>query len=761
MLRDLRKSLREQARASAGAAVSAGPGPAQAPQPTPAPPMPALGLLATAEAPDAAVLAAMIAKARAVLPALATSLQRLDPWQLAAATAPARRAVVRAQVGSGKTAVLAHRVLWLHTVHGVALERMAVTTFTTRAAAQLVDRLTQLLPEPPPAGAFRLFGTLHGVARTLLLGELDLQPTGWRADFGVLDEDSALDMLQTLVRRHNLDVKYPAQWLARLEALRLGRPVRRGNMRADDDLAQLAERYADEKRAQNVMDFADLIAQAGDCVARASAPLLAALVVDELQDCAPAEVALVAALAARSDHFFAVGDPNQSIYGWRGSSPHVFDDLSERLQCDSFVLPNNYRSTPEILATAQAALGRAGQGGALVATRAAGSRAVVLQHHTPQQEAMYLARRFAHLHQAGAPFRQMAVLARTRRQLATVREHLQQQGVPCADPPSGGWHDRPAAAWLLRLLAGAGPGEPQRLREALIDNRYGFGTAKLLGKPKPAASLALADASAAEFWRCHLQQNPGSAGSQLQRQRAEILTFLANLQDLPALDQPDVYQRLELSQRLRPTHRDHARDVRDVRQALRQLATARTKHPSWQEALRALQAEGPQADADADGVQLLTLHAAKGLEFDHVVVSGCNQGIIPLAAAYADPDALAEERRLLFVGLSRARETLEISWHMQPAMAQGMAMPSEWLLALPAAVCRFADQPESAAPLVQPAEPTPPEDPAWPVGCAVRHAKYGAGTVLRSGDGEVLVDFGKLGQRPFSLLLCPLQRQAG
>lgn len=730
------------------------------PQAGTATPGSAPGLLRSAEPPDARAVALGIAKAHAVLPGLAQSLERLDPWQQAAATAPVLRAVVRAQVGSGKTAVLAHRVLWLHTVHGVALDRMAVTTFTTRAAAQLIDRLTQLLPEPPPAGAFRLFGTLHGVARTLLLGELDLQPTGWRPDFGVLDEDGSLDMLQTLVRHHGLDVKFPAQWLARLEALRLGRPVRRGNMKADDDLAQLADLFAAEKRAQNVMDFADLIGEAGACLARDTAPLLSALVVDELQDCAPGEVALVAALAGRSEHFFAVGDPNQAIYGWRGSNPHVFDDLTDRLQCESFVLPNNYRSTPEILGAAQAALGRMAQGGALQPTRATGGKVVVLQHHTPQQEAMYLARRFAQLHQAGTPFRQMAVLARTRRQLAVVREHLQQQGVPCADPPSGGWHDRPAAAWLLRLLAGSLQGDPQPLRDALIDNRYGFGTAKLLGKPKAATDLlrSAGQANAAEYWHHHLEQNPGTAGTQLWRQRAEVRTFLTNLQGLQALAEPDVFQQLDLTQRLRPTHRDHARDIRDVRQALRQLTVALTKHPSWQEALRALQAEGPQADADADGVQLLTLHAAKGLEFDHVVVSGCNQGILPLAAAYADPDALAEERRLLFVGLSRARETLEVSWHMQPAMAQGMPMPSEWLLALPAAVCRFADQAEPLhpAPVAQPAAVM--EDPGWPVGCAVRHAKYGTGTVLRSGDGEVVVDFGKLGEKPFSLLLCPLQR---
>ncbi len=755
MLRDLRKSLRDQKR---NGQAAADPPLAAPPSTDAAQPLVAQVSLPKrqppAELPRPDALAARIEQARAALPGLANSLQRLDLWQQTAATTPATRAVVRAQVGSGKTAVLAHRVLWLHMVQGIALEQMAVTTFTTRAAAQLVDRLIHLLPEPPAAGAFRLFGTLHAVARTLLQSDLDLQGSGWQPGFGVLDEAGSLEMLQTLVRQHSLDVKFPAQWLSRLDGLALGKPVRRGNMRSDDDLQQLAERFAAERRLTNVMNFDDLICQAGAAMATSLAPLLGAVVVDELQDCAPGEVRLVQALAQRSSQFFAVGDPNQSIYGWRGSNPRVFDELTTSLQCDTFDLPNNYRSTPEILAAAQAALGQIGQGSALNSTRATGTKVLVIQHHTPQHEAMYLARRFAQLNQGGVRWSQLAVLARTRRQLAVIREHLQQQGVPCAEPPSGGWRDRPAAAWLLRLLDSAIDTDPQRLRDVLLDNRYGFGTAKLLGKPKPVGIEPTE--SAAQFWIQHLRAQPGTPGSQLQRQRTEVVAFLQTLLQLQWPMHGDPVADLGLLPRLRPTHRDHARDLRDVRQALQQLMLTSEVQPDRRAALHTLQADGPQALGDQEGVQLLTLHAAKGLEFEHVVLSGCNQGIIPLAAAYADRDALDEERRLLFVGLSRARDSVEISWHMQPAMGQGMPMPSEWLLAMPAAACQFSDRAEALLPA--PLPQTQPCTAEWPAGTAVRHAKYGPGAVLRSDASEVVVHFGKFGEKPFALLLCPLQK---
>lgn len=718
-------------------------------------------------APDAAILAERLAEVARVAPSLADSLQRLDPWQQWAATCAAPRAVVRAQVGSGKTAVLAHRVLYLHLVRGVALRDMAVATFTTRAAQQLVERVSGLLSRPAEPQDYGLFGTLHGVCRTLLQLRLPLQNLGWQPDFRVVDEDRATALLTDLVRAHGLRVQFPNQLRARLgQWRRTGQSLRAG-VPVVDDLARLATIYDAEKRARNVMDFDDLIGAAAALLRADSGQLVQALVVDELQDCAPAEVELLTALAPRSASFFAVGDPNQSIYGWRGSDPFVFGTLSESLQCSTFDLPNNYRSTPEILSAARATLGKAASGAALNATRPTGARVSVLRHHNPHQEALYLARRLQSLAEAGVAWPRMAVLARTRRQLSGLREVLQSQGIPCAEPPGASWSERPAAAWLLQVLRALPDREPLALRNLLIDKQYGLAGGRELGKPKAPGPDVRAHAALQAQLAALFVRKPDA-----ERNLAPVRDFLERLGAL-SVGAPAVtagaagtaqwlWQALELQSVLRPAHRDYQRDAGHVRAALEQLVEVQALCQDWSAAARLVLDGDPAQQADADGIAMLTLHASKGLEFDHVFLSGCNQGVLPLASAYASPADLAEERRLLFVGLTRARDSAEVSWHMQPALAQGMAMPSEWLLAIPAHSCDWVEQvspvPTTATPVTALATPVQAADPTWSTGLAVTHAKYGAGTVVGVRDGEVCVEFGKLGEKAFSLLLCPLRR---
>jgi DNA helicase-2/ATP-dependent DNA helicase PcrA len=168
-------------------------------------------------------------------------------------------------------------------------------------------------------------------------------------------------------------------------------------------------------------------------------------------------------------------------------------------------------------------------------------------------------------------------------------------------------------------------------------------------------------------------------------------------------------------------------------------------------------------------VKLLTLHAAKGLEFRHVFISGVNQGMVPLASTWGDPAADAEERRLLFVGITRAKDEVELSYHTQPAHAQALAMPSPYLLPLPVASTRWLDAPE-ATPEASPVfgagirgqaqsaseEDVAPQVSPWRQGQAVRHARYGAGIITKISDGMVFCEFAKLGERSFPEKMCPL-----
>ncbi|MBM4344594.1 MAG: ATP-dependent helicase [Deltaproteobacteria bacterium] len=712
-------------------------------------------------------LDSFVGAALANQPALLRSIQRLDASQRAAVTAPARATLVRAPVGSGKTTVLAHRVLWLHHAMAVPLRRIAALTFTQAAAQELVGRVESLVQDPGQGDGFTWFGTFHGVARAALARHMDGSPVS------VCDEAHSRDLLARVGASARLGKRQLASMWDDLALLRRGAT----HGWTAERLARATElllAYKAELAAQGKVDFDGLNERFADWAKTApdaAVPLW--VVVDELQDCSELELRSLAALRRPETGLFAVGDPDQAIYGWRGGRGDVFEHLAATWPASVVALDSNYRSTPQIGRAASAAIGRTGRA-QVHHIRGAGAAVCVRRHPSAQLEGLYLADRLRVLRGQGAAWPGMAVLARTREQLAVLRTVLTDAGIPCA---KGGraddWGDRPAAHWLLRLLAaldGTGEAGVIDLRAALTAKPFA------VGKPStwPAPWLRKACASAPEAPAVvHCAQAAREEGART------FLNLLAALEaavpaGAPASDAAAVEAHLGLAARLHPSHRDHLRDLGHVRQVLAQLIALRG-NAGWTfaAAARSALADRPPADAAAlpdDGVALRTFHAAKGLEFDHVFVSGCNQGVVPLATAFADRAQWSEERRLLYVAMTRARDTLELSWLAQPPIRGGMPMPSEWLLALPADATHWADEfggADRSAPAGQksmaPTAPAAPVDDAavvanavWPPGTSVRHPKYGAGTVLRCDETQVHVAFGKLGERSFSLLLCPL-----
>jgi superfamily I DNA/RNA helicase len=433
-------------------------------------------------------------------------------------------------------------------------------------------------------------GTFHGVARTLLGRALPVERLGWRRGFTVLDEDGSAALWDRLIAEHGLKVGHRRTLRRRLQALGAGS--------APPALARLGALAAARKRAENTMDFDDLITNVvallpGDAsVAQRGVPPRW-LLVDELQDCEPRELALVQALRGPATRVFAVGDPLQAIYGWRGSAPAGFDAAVAALGARHYGLPVSYRSTRAILDGACAVLGlQSAVSGALIPAREGGEAIVVRRHHDPVAEAVYLGDRIAGLCATGYARRELAILVRLRAQAECLRRVLADRAVPLAES------------------------------------------------------------------------------------------------DDPAVD----------------------------------------------------------------AVRLLTLHAAKGLEFRRVFVSGVNQGLMPLIHGRTDD---AEERRLLFVGITRARDGVELGYHACPDQPQALGLPSPYLAALPATLVDWREGSELSAAVA--AITAAPADAAWRPGQAVRHPRYGAGLVRGVADGIVECDFGNFGVRAFPLRLCPLE----
>ncbi|MEZ6196956.1 MAG: UvrD-helicase domain-containing protein [Planctomycetota bacterium] len=401
---------------------------------------------------DDAAVAARLASLSSSHPALATRLRALDPEQRAAILAEGESVLVEAQVGSGKTTVLAHRVLTLHLAEGVPLEEMAVLTFTRKAAREITDRVRGLLEAPPPPEAFAGFGTFHAVARSLLERSGRLDRFGRRPGFGVLDAAARRALLLEIAREAGLVLRYEKKLDRRLEAARAGR-WRYGAMRKDDDLPRLVALYEEEKRRRNVFDFDDLVERALEIVPELEPERRPRwIVVDELQDCDERQLAFLAAWAGEGTRFFGVGDPRQVIYSWRGSRPEIFAAFESRFGARRVTLARNYRSRPAILAVAGAVLGA--QAGPLRAAREGGRPVVVRRHHDPLAETVYLTARIRALLEEGCAPGEIAVLTRTREPLAALEEGLAAAGLPVArrgvdrEPERRELRD-----WLLRLLA--------------------------------------------------------------------------------------------------------------------------------------------------------------------------------------------------------------------------------------------------------------------------------------------------------------------
>lgn len=407
-------------------------------------------------APDAELspeLAKRLAELASSHPALHASLSRLNPAQSAAVLTDQPATLVRAQVGSGKTTVLVHKVLYLHAVLRVPLAEIAVLTFTNKAAREIRQRLTAMAvamagENDDSAGDAWLIGTFHGVARALLVEALPLDGIGYRPDFGIIDEAGREELCDALIKQHKLKVGRRSSLRKRMAT-------------GDGDLKRISELLAEAKRARNQMDFDDLLdfancllPSAPTAFRRPIAPRW--VLVDEAQDCEARELEFLRRLAGANTRFFAVGDPRQAIYGFRNGDLDVCSALLTEWRCRLLELPRNYRSTGIILQAARAVLGAQSAGGSLVCTREAGGTVSVFRHHDAVSEAIYLADRVAALRGQGVPLGEIAVLYRLRSQGETLARVFRERGLPVLETARDYQQLHSEAVRLLTLHAAKG-----------------------------------------------------------------------------------------------------------------------------------------------------------------------------------------------------------------------------------------------------------------------------------------------------------------
>lgn len=582
---------------------------------------------------------------------------RLNKYQKAAVLDESPACVVNANVGSGKTTVLIGKILYLHLDRNVPLEKMTVLTFTNKAADEIVERLRKIKPDIAP-DQVQGFGTFHSVALRMLKNSLPVEEAGWTKEFTVMDPDEETDLAMKIIQEHGLKVKYKNRLKKRLEQEYQNWLAGKAESRYRDDLYRLYPLLAEEKKRQNKMSFADLLRVSTELLRlknaepggehseedsdRSGGP--AWILVDEVQDSDAMQIEFLeamresgkgksAALGVGTEpaKIFAVGDPNQVIYSWRGTGDNMFYLIKHRFGAKELTLPVNYRSNASILAAANRFLQF---GNRIQGIREEEQRITVRNHYDPFQEAEYLAEKIQTLHRNGKSYREIAVFYRLQSQSGILEKVFDRYGIPYELSVKKTLKDIPVLNWLVKVLR-VSAGELFAyfgLREAL---------------------------------------HPSSAG--YQEDERLVMDFLEKMC-------ASCNKEMESGQ---------GNLTAAVREFINSSALYGMKTDAGEKSpgdISECEGAGPEPDekdrtAEPDRVSLMTLHASKGLEFDTVFIIGVNQGMIPLRCKNFEQEE--EERRLFFVGITRAENNLELSWYTNPSELGAIGEPSRYLRMIP------------------------------------------------------------------------------
>ncbi len=702
-------------------------------------------------------------------------LDRLNQAQRAAVAHDAGHLMVLAGAGSGKTRVLVHRIAWLVSGAGVSPHAILAVTFTNKAAREMRERLAELV-----GGAARSMwvGTFHGLAHRLL--KLHWRDAGLDEHFQILDSDDQLRLIKRVCLVRGLDPeRWPPrqlQWFINAqkdEGLRARDLAERGDATADTMVSVYRDYEAACERG-GVVDFGELLLRAHELWQRHPELLahyqqrFSHLLVDEFQDTNAIQYAWLRQLAGENGWLTVVGDDDQSIYGWRGARIENIRNFSRHFPGASTVrLEQNYRSTATILEAANAVIahnqGRLGK--QLWTAGESGEPVSVYAGFNEQDEARFIAERIQAWLDTGGACDEVAILYRSNAQSRVLEEALLRVGLPYRIHGGHRFYERLEirnALAYLRLLVN--PADDAALERVINIPTRGIGERTL------ARLRELARAAGGSLWEAFpaaVAELPARAAAAL-RGFAELIDELGAEAD--SLELAELCERVLTRTGLLEFHgreageRGAARvdNLEELISACRSFEAEDPKAPLLPQflAAAALDAGERQAEGDMPAVQLMTLHAAKGLEFPLVFITGMEENLFPHRMSVEEPGRLEEERRLCYVGITRAMTKLYLSWAevRQLHGRETFNGPSRFLRDLPAELLEEVrpratiTRPVSfgAAPPARTAAPTD-NGTGLALGQRVAHKKFGEGVVLdfegRGPQARVQVNFRNAGAK--------------
>jgi DNA helicase-2/ATP-dependent DNA helicase PcrA len=682
-------------------------------------------------------------------------LDPLNPAQREAVAAEPVNTLVLAGAGSGKTRVLVHRMAWLVETGQATAPGVLAVTFTNKAAAQMRARIEALLGIPMQS---LWVGTFHGIAHRLL--RLHFERAGLPRGFQILDADDQQRVIKRVIRNLGLEERlWPPrelQWFINARKEEGQRPARLASSPDHQHRVQMIgiyKGYEDLCRRSGLVDFAELLLRVSELFRDHPDVLdhyrrrFRQVLVDEFQDTNALQYAWLKQLVGDDGTLFAVGDDDQSIYSWRGARvEHMLKFQKDFSGARLLRLTQNYRSTATILEAANALIANNSErlGKELWTDGAKGNPIALFSAFNEQEEARYCVETLSHWRDGGRRYGECAVLYRTSAQSRVFEDALRQRAIPYRVHGGFRFYDRAEVKDVMGYLRLVANRDDDAAFERVINTpNRGIGDRSL------EQIRDLARHEGVSLWQAteRLLAAGGAGARALSALRGfcQLIERMGPLADVRPLA-ARVEAVIELSRLAEHYLKDKGDRGEDRIENLEELARAAGElvpdPTSGFDPLTAFLAQAAldagegQSEEGADGVQLMTLHSAKGLEFPLVFLVGLEEGLFPHQRSNEDPAQLQEERRLCYVGITRAREKLVLT-HAEARRLHGeerYPQRSRFIRELP---------PELLADVRAYKAPAPPRMVAGEarsglrLGQRVRHAKFGLGVILQQeGAGE-------------------------
>ncbi len=683
-------------------------------------------------------------------------LDPLNEAQRQSVCAPSGNVLVLAGAGSGKTRVLVHRIAWLLAAENITPYGLLAVTFTNKAAAQMRGRIEQLLGIPA-SGMW--VGTFHGLAHRLLRSHW--KEAGLVQSFQVMDSDDQHRVVKRVIREMGIDeTQWPpkeSQWYINARKDEGKRPQHLDHQN-DPHLRYMIEIYSQYEsycQRSGLVDFAELLLRSHELWLKNPELLqhyqarFKHILVDEFQDTNTIQYAWLRLLVGKTGVMFAVGDDDQSIYGWRGAKVENIQQFTRDFaNTTTFRLEQNYRSTGNILNAANALIAKNMErlGKELWTADGDGDYIKLYAAYNEYDEAQYIIERILDWVDKGGLRSECAVLYRSNAQSRVIEECLFQRAIP------------------YRVYGGLRFFERQEIKDALAylrlinNNQDDASFERIVNVPTRGIGARTVDTiretargSGVSLWQAcyHLIEQKQLAARALNA----LQMFISLVERLKqAIDGLELHEQIEHVVHdgglLEHYKKEKGERGRGRLENLEELINAgrNFSDEDWEEETEgmdtltsflshaALEAGERQGDEWDDCVQLMTLHSAKGLEFKQVFLSGVEEGLFPHRLSMEEPGRLEEERRLCYVGMTRAMQQLTISYAEKRRIygEEKFARPSRFISDIPGEYMEEVRLGGTISIPVYDGYKKPVEDSSAPVklGQRVVHKKFGEGVVL-------------------------------